>query len=293
MKPNILRDAAKERGERSYDPEKPCVRGHVSHRSVATNMCLMCGNENARKCYTAGPLHPLREQAKAIGDETYSTGEPCSQGHIAARYTTSGRCVECHTINGTKTFRKRKESDPDWAQQREQKAAQWKKNNPDKVRTQQAKWRKANPDKVSVNNKNWRKRHPEQAKANCDKWRHNNREKARESVRDWAARNPERAKEVKRASQTNRRSREMVNGGCVTGADILALFERFDSRCAKCGDTERIEIDHIMPVARGGTNSPSNLQLLCKPCNRSKSDKDPIEWALKHGLSLGYPFSET
>ena len=31
------------------------------------------------------------------------------------------------------------------------------------------------------------------------------------------------------------------------------------------------EIDHIVPLHKGGTNAPSNLQLLCSPCHRRKS----------------------
>lgn len=43
--------------------------------------------------------------------------------------------------------------------------------------------------------------------------------------------------------------------------------------CAKCGSTERLEIDHIIPVSRGGGNEYGNLQVLCKTCNLKKSNK--------------------
>jgi len=33
-------------------------------------------------------------------------------------------------------------------------------------------------------------------------------------------------------------------------------------------------VDHIVPRARGGQNEPTNLQLLCEPCNASKGAKD-------------------
>ena len=34
-----------------------------------------------------------------------------------------------------------------------------------------------------------------------------------------------------------------------------------------------LEIDHIIPVSKGGLTEESNLQTLCWKCNRSKSDK--------------------
>lgn len=48
-------------------------------------------------------------------------------------------------------------------------------------------------------------------------------------------------------------------------------------RCALCGATNReqpLEIDHIIPRSRGGTNDLENLQVLCGPCNRSKGNRD-------------------
>lgn len=40
--------------------------------------------------------------------------------------------------------------------------------------------------------------------------------------------------------------------------------------CKQCGSTENLEIDHIVPLARGGSNELDNLQILCKKCNRRK-----------------------
>jgi len=34
-----------------------------------------------------------------------------------------------------------------------------------------------------------------------------------------------------------------------------------------------LEFDHIVPLAAGGPNVADNLQLLCRPCNRSKGAK--------------------
>ena len=51
------------------------------------------------------------------------------------------------------------------------------------------------------------------------------------------------------------------------------VFKRDGYRCRECGaskDETSLEIDHILPVAKGGTNDIDNLQTLCKECNRMK-----------------------
>ena len=48
-------------------------------------------------------------------------------------------------------------------------------------------------------------------------------------------------------------------------------------RCALCGATSRerrIEVDHVVPRSKGGSNDITNLQALCDECNRGKSNKD-------------------
>lgn len=48
--------------------------------------------------------------------------------------------------------------------------------------------------------------------------------------------------------------------------------DRYKCRiCRKSG--VELEVDHIVPVSRGGADTVDNLQTLCKICNRSKSDQ--------------------
>ena len=49
-------------------------------------------------------------------------------------------------------------------------------------------------------------------------------------------------------------------------------------KCAYCGLEEiPLEIDHIIPKSRGGTNRLKNLALSCKECNLAKANKLPHE----------------
>lgn len=52
-------------------------------------------------------------------------------------------------------------------------------------------------------------------------------------------------------------------------------------RCALCGASVKdkpIDIDHIIPRSRGGTNDISNLQALCYECNRAKNNRDKTDF---------------
>ncbi len=48
------------------------------------------------------------------------------------------------------------------------------------------------------------------------------------------------------------------------------ILEKYNRACNSCGSTENIEIDHIIPISKGGDSRAENLQTLCRPCNRSK-----------------------
>lgn len=54
----------------------------------------------------------------------------------------------------------------------------------------------------------------------------------------------------------------------------LEVWKRDGGRCVKCGQTDELHFDHILPYAKGGTSiTPENVQLLCMRHNLQKSDK--------------------
>lgn len=62
----------------------------------------------------------------------------------------------------------------------------------------------------------------------------------------------------------------------ITPSVRYDVLLRANFRCQCCGVTAknaRLEIDHIIPVSKGGTNAISNLQVLCLKCNRGKAAK--------------------
>lgn len=47
----------------------------------------------------------------------------------------------------------------------------------------------------------------------------------------------------------------------------------FVGLCAYCSSSEYLEVDHIIPVCAGGKSDISNLQALCRTCNRKKGGR--------------------
>ena len=54
--------------------------------------------------------------------------------------------------------------------------------------------------------------------------------------------------------------------------------ERDGYKCRVCGDTRRLQTDHIIPIKAGGpVSEPSNIQLLCEECfNKKKAEVDEL-----------------
>jgi hypothetical protein len=50
----------------------------------------------------------------------------------------------------------------------------------------------------------------------------------------------------------------------------MFVWQRDEGKCVKCGCREKLEFDHIIPVADGGSSTERNVQLLCEACNRRK-----------------------
>jgi len=53
----------------------------------------------------------------------------------------------------------------------------------------------------------------------------------------------------------------------------IYVWRRDEGKCVYCNSNHKLEYDHIIPVSKGGSNTSRNIQLLCEPCNRSKSAK--------------------
>lgn len=88
-----------------------------------------------------------------------------------------------------------------------------------------------------------------------------------------------------------KRARERGVPGRHTAADIKLIFKAQRGRCAyfrNCNNRlgDDYHVDHIYPIALGGTNDRSNIQLACPACNQLKSAQHPVDFAQSIGLLI-------
>ncbi len=103
-----------------------------------------------------------------------------------------------------------------------------------------------------------------------------------ESAARWAAANPERRRAIANAYKGRRRAQE--EGG-ISGPELAAWTREQKKVCYWCGSpcAGAFEVDHYVPLAKGGEHSQDNLVIACPQCNRNKSARDPIDFAHRVG----------
>jgi 5-methylcytosine-specific restriction endonuclease McrA len=168
--------------------------------------------------------------------------------------------------------------------------------NLEKMRAQEKIRRAANPERVKLNARHQYEIHKEKIlernrryyEANKDAIREQRKiygeakkEEAIARARKWRKENPEMA----RALRSNRKERLRRAIGTYTGDDIKRLIKMQRQKCGGCRVSikNKFHVDHIMPIALGGTNEPRNLQILCPTCNLRKNAKHPLVWARDNG----------
>ena len=93
----------------------------------------------------------------------------------------------------------------------------------------------------------------------------------------------ERRLEEKRRREEERANRPKRQAFTATERAVVrdALYKKQQGRCIACRrkmPKDVFHIDHILPVAEGGTNEVRNLQLLCPTCNTRKGQRDNNEF---------------
>jgi len=201
-------------------------------------------------------------------------------------------CPPCHKIRSA-IYQKKNPEKSRLSSQRfrdshpglsKQKAAERRAKNPERVKEINDNWVKRNPEKALEKVIRWQKDNPRKVLEIRARHYAENREKALALAVKWHKEHPE----AGRIANHNRRAREKKNGGRLSRGIVEKLFKLQRGKCACCGKPlgDKFHLDHKVPIALGGPNDDSNMQLLTQRCNAQKGSKDPIDFMRARGFLL-------
>jgi 5-methylcytosine-specific restriction endonuclease McrA len=205
----------------------------------------------------------------------------------------------------------------------------WRERNADLVRKRRKQWYEehkeeirakaresmrrryaSDPQSVLATNKAWYERNRERMReydrshrlANLEAIRTKDRKRSRARyaadpaawqsyLKEWRRGNPDKSHAYVRAANIKRR--RAAGGQSFSSAEWLALLAHHAGSCAYCGSKVLIEIDHRIPLTRGGSNTIDNILPACRRCNRRKHQRTEEEFRellqreRRQGLELG------
>jgi 5-methylcytosine-specific restriction endonuclease McrA len=143
----------------------------------------------------------------------------------------------------------------------------------DKIKKRIAEYRHQHPE---VNRRHYQK-HREEILKQHKHYREAHKAETAAYYLEWSKANLNRSRLIKQCGGGHRRARKYSAKGSIPVAHVRELLQRQEEKCAICQKPfppeealQRFHIDHIMPFVKGGSNCPTNIQLLCPPCNRKK-----------------------
>lgn len=135
-------------------------------------------------------------------------------------------------------------------------------------------WKQSNVEKIKANAKIYTRLHKKEKKI-YDK----NDPAKRMRNRIWRKKNPEKFRISRKQNQLRRRG--LLKDSTKFNLRLW-LKEQEPYRCYLCGKlikkNEKFDIEHRVPISKGGTHSPWNLGIAHKKCNREKFTKTPWEF---------------
>jgi 5-methylcytosine-specific restriction endonuclease McrA len=160
----------------------------------------------------------------------------------------------------------------------------WRARNAEQINRKQAEYQRKNRAKCDAAIADWVSRNKERYRAKAKAWHEANIDRKKATNAAWKKANPDALKTYKH----NRRARENQSEGKLSKGLTEKLISAQKGRCACCGQPlgTNFDLDHIVPLAKGGKNVDSNMQLLRRKCNQQKGSKDPIDFMQERGFLL-------
>jgi 5-methylcytosine-specific restriction endonuclease McrA len=125
----------------------------------------------------------------------------------------------------------------------------------------------------SAQYKEWREKNRDADLERQRLWKQENKEHhQKESIR-WRKENPDSWKEIRKRYMYKRKG-----GGILPNGAFGILVSMYGSFCGKCKTKTDLTVDHVVPISLGGKSNIENLQILCRSCNSSKSNRSSSDY---------------
>ena len=210
-----------------------------------------------------------RKAAQAAGLSYYFAPKPCGKCGTSVRLI-GGTCRACKAVQSR-----------EWLVAHE--------DGQEYMRLASRKYQEANRETCRKRSKAWKKRtgwteDPAYRAAHTEK----NRERIEARRRNYYHEN----KPAFYAKAHEQRAKRRGAEGRFTAKDTNRILKSQDGMCAYCYESDNLHLDHKVPISRGGTNWPDNLQYLCAFHNLSKharTDSDYRAILISGGFNVRTP----
>lgn len=243
--------------------------------------------------------YELPEPGQPFDPEVFRLGSPCKRNHIHAdgmtlRWRKRKICPICERIDAKQRMAERRANDPDYNRKAAAYVAAKRKRDGREYRGKHSReWHLQRRLRTAINRSG---RCPSVAllvyRQQCAYWRAHpdaRAEYVRNRARDYARfrhltdisyrlyqRAKTRARHIRLRSPLPDQYPSPLQQ--PTPSQLLTRWHQFNHRCAYCNASGELELEHVVPISKGGLHHISNIVPACHSCNSSKRAQDAHQW---------------
>ena len=258
----------------------------ISHRHGNALRCVECANAHTRN------VRGAKRRNREANDPGYREAEARRHRAWYVRTRAVPRFCACGTdisFRGNRAVRCAPCSRVKWRESGNE-ARRIRRNNPQYRARELTELKRRWHDEDNAEVRQRKIRHhiewKRQRRAENTDFRERENRQARERDRERRATDPE--YRLLRNLRARTAQHERRWDATVTPESVADRLEKQRGKCLVCRKDIRIgyHLDHVIPLAKGGPSTLSNLQLLCPHCNVTKHAKDPVDFMQERGFLL-------